>query len=291
MTGEAGIHDVREDRYHADLVTDGPTLSSSIAHLLCVRSPLHAWTAHPRLNPNWQADDSDRFDLGTAAHRILLEGSERGLVIIDADDYRKKDAQNDRDLARAQGQTPLLKKNYDRVVEMVDAARAQLRVHHAQPPLLTDGKPERTIVWEEPNGVKCRALVDWLRDDLAAIDDLKTTAKSADPAAYARALFSVGGDVQVAFYLRGVERLTGVRPEWRWIVVENTPPYALSVVAPTPGIIELGHRKVERAITLWRDCLETDVWPAYPTDVCYAELPDFEAARWLERQEREQVAA
>jgi len=170
---------------------------------------------------------------------------------------------------------------------MVAAVGEQLATHAADPPLFKDGKPERTLVWEEPGGVVCRSRLDWLRDDHTAIDDLKTTSRSANPEAYSRNLFGFGRDVQAAFYIRGVQELTGETPEFRWAVVETSPPYALSVVAPGPDILAIGRKKVEYAIDLWRRCLSTDRWPGYPIDVCYAELPPYEEARWLEKEVRE----
>ncbi len=286
-----GVHAVRAFDYHQDEIADTPSLSSSIAHLLIHATPRHAWTAHPRLNPDWQPDERNVFDRGDAAHQVILEGDWSNIATVDAKDWRTKDAANQRDLARERGQTPLLAHQVECVRDMVNAVRDQLAHHDATPPLFTAGKPEQTIVWEEPGGVVCRARVDWLRDDLAAVDDLKTTAKSAHPDAYSRALFGVGGDVQVAFYLRGIHALTGAVPAWRWVVVENTPPYALSVISPGPDVLELGRRKVDRAIALWRECLERDEWPAYPTRVTYANVPAYEEARWLEREAEEQVAA
>lgn len=279
-----GIFEYPADIYHADPCPT-PSLSASLAHILCAQSPAHAKAAHPQLNPNLVREENERFDIGTAAHAILLEGK-AAVEVIDAPDWRTNAAKDARDAARADGKIPLLAKVLVEVDAMVAAASAQLAAHGAVPPLFQDGKPEQTLVWEEPGGVVCRSRLDWLRDDHTAIDDLKTTGRSANPEQYSRALFGVGGDVQAAFYIRGVEKLTGVTPEFRWVVVETTAPYALSVISPGPDILTIGRKKVEYAIDLWRRCITTDEWPAYPTDVCYAELPSWEEARWLEQEVR-----
>src|SRR6266540_4263714 len=101
-------------------------------------------------------------------------------------------------------------------------------------------------------------------------------------------LYSIGADVQVAFYLRGLERLTGKRPEWRYVVQETFPPFALSVISLGPDVLELANAKVERAITLWAECLDSGEWPAYPRRVCWAEAPAWEMSRWLEKEAREE---
>lgn len=65
------IHDISVEEYHADPCA-APSLSSTLAGLLLNRSPRHAWTAHPRLNPEHQSKDSKTFDIGRAAHRAVL---------------------------------------------------------------------------------------------------------------------------------------------------------------------------------------------------------------------------
>ena len=53
----------------------------------------------------------------------------------------------------------------------------------------------------------------------------------------------------------------------------------------TPDRTTLG--KIDRALELWRLCLESGNWPAYPTQSHYATLPAWEEARWLAREEEE----
>ena len=283
-----GIFDLPADIYHAD-PCERPSLSASIAKKLISESPLHAWTAHPRLNPNFAEQHEDKFDVGRVVHALLLEGREveEAVVIVDADSWRTNAAKAERDEARAHGMTALLTKNVQGVIAMLNATRAQLANVNATPPLLQNGKPEQTLIWEE-DGVLCRALLDWLHNDHTAIDDLKTTSASANPEAWTRrTLWSIGADIQTAFYLRGLKKITGADAELRYIVQETYPPYALSVVSLGPDVLAVAEAKVEWAINRWRECLTTDRWPAFPTQVCYAELPAWEESRWLEREARE----
>lgn len=279
---------IAADEYHAG-TDETPRLSSSIAHILCSHSPLHAWTAHPRLNPHYSRVEDPKFDVGRVAHSVLLEGEDVVYVIHEAD-YRKTVAKEAREYARSLGKVPLLSHHRDEVDRMVEAVREQIAAHEADPPLFADGKPEQTLLWEE-DGVSCKARLDWLRTDLATIDDLKTTGRSANPDAYARALFGVGGEIQAAFYRRGVEKVTGERPVFRWVVVETSPPYALSVITPGADVLALGEAKVEWALKRWRLCMESGKWLGYGTDVHEAELPGYEEARWLEREAREEMPA
>ena len=285
-----GLLPVTRDEYHADLIVTGrPSLSASVASILCTSSPAHARAAHPLLNPLHQRVEEDKFDLGNAAHQAILEGVDN-VEVIEADSWRTKAAREQRDTARAYGRTAMLYDNYQSMLAMVEAVGRQIGAVDARPPILKDGKAEQTLAWED-RGVLCRARLDWLRDDLTAIDDLKTTSRSASPEAWSRALYSTGADIQAAFYLRGMEVAFGrTDVEWRWVIVETYPPYAVSVVSPGPDVLTLGRKKMEYAMGVWARCLRDDVWPAYPAEVCFAELPAFEEARWLAKEERELVS-
>jgi hypothetical protein len=281
-----GIYDLAAELYYAD-PSDPPSLSASIAKLLCNASPLHAWTNHPKLNPDYRPTVDETFDLGKIVHQVFLEG-QAAVELIEADSYRTNTAKDARDEARAKGLIPLLMKQWDPVLEMVTAVREQLVSHQADPPLFRDGNAEVTLVWEEVN-IVCRSRLDWLRDDYAAVDDLKTTSRSANPRAWSRSIFGFGYDVQAEFYCRGVEKLTGVRPDFRLCVVETSPPYAVSVLSLAPDTQTLARKKVDYAVELWARCLRNGEWPGYDPRVAYAELPAWEEAQWLE-QELEAIA-
>lgn len=278
------------DEYHAD-PAEQPSLTASIARILCTASPRHAWTAHPRLNPDFERPDDPKFDIGTAAHALLLQGIDL-VHIIHAPDWRTAAAKEERDIARTHGRIPLLATQWDDVRRMVETVQTQLGALDVQPTPLTDGKPEQTLMWDE-DGVACRCRFDWLRDDLTAVDDLKTTSRSANPRAWAKSsLTGIGADIQAAFYLRGLERAFGATDvQWRWVVTETYPPYALSVITPGPDVLTLANAKVDHALAIWRRCLATGEWPSYPTTLFRAELPPWAEVAWFENSEHAEVAA
>jgi hypothetical protein len=245
-------------------------------------TPMHAHAAHPRLNPHFKRAEKSSWDVGSVAHMLLLEGHRDRVKVIEADSYKKKDAQEERDAARDAGLVPVLTKDFERVEAAVSTIRTQLEARDVEIPLLGDGKAEQTLIWQE-RGVTCRALVDWLHNDFLAIDDLKTTTTSANPVIWAnRQIKAIGADVQVAFYRRGVKALTDQDPEFRYIVAESEPPFAVSVVSLAPTWMELGEVKVERAINRWRDCMANDDWPGYPDTTYYAEAPAWAEIEFLE---------
>ena len=79
-------------------------------------------------------------------------------------------------------------------------------------------------------------------------------------------------------------------PEWRYIVQEVKPPYALSVVALSAGALDMAERKAKAAIKLWDRCMKEDRWPGYPSEVYYVDPPAYEEVRWCAREEQEKAA-
>jgi len=234
---EAGVYAIDEAAYHADPCV-APSLSSSVAHILLERSPWHAWTAHPRLNPAFEPEDKTTFDLGRGAHAVMLGGPAL-IAVIDAPDWRTKDAKAARDAARAAGQTPILAHHMAEVDAMVRAGRSQIAAQSDQAdsdafmPVL--GTPEQTLVWREGDSW-CRARLDWKPNAGHIFHDYKTTGASAHPDAWVRTAYGMGADLQAGFYRRGIRAVLKIeKPEFRFVVQENTPPYALCVIALTPA--------------------------------------------------------
>lgn len=288
MIDQPGVYDISAEEYHADPCPE-PSLSASIIKLLGPpKTPRHARWKHPRLSPNFKPDEDEKFDIGKAAHALILNDAFH-FEVIDAANWTTKDARAKRDGARAAGKIPLLADQFLRVHAMVVAAREQLRDHKDAADAFTNGKPEQTLIWQE-DGVWCRARLDWLPNLSNIFDDYKTT-ECADPDVFRRRIEGVGHDIQAAFYLRGIKALgLAFNSQWRWIVQETDEPYALSVVGPMPGMLELGDRKVAKAVVTWRDCLAADRWPAFPDRTCYVDNSPYHETQYLEREVRDEEA-
>jgi len=282
-----GIYDdISEADYHADPVAPMPSLSSSIAKLMVSRSPLHAWFNHPGLNAA-KATEVDKpskaMDIGTAAHKIIL-GEGKDLQIIEAADYRTKDAQAARDAARAAGRVPVLKADYASVKELAEAALSQIACTELAG-IFDAGTPEATLAWMEGPSW-CRARVDWLPEHARAgghirVVDLKTTGGSAHPDDWARTAFDMGYDVQAVFYERGLRALIpGVRSvKFKFLVIEQEPPYALSINEMSGQALAEGEELVRLGIEAWTACLERDEWPGYPSASTVIDPPKWRSDR------------
>ena len=274
-----GIHQISAADYHADPIPVG-SLSNSIAQLLIDKSPYHARLQHPRLNPAYKPHNSGDFDLGTAAHAMLLEGDDSGLVLIEADNYRTKAAQEARDGAYAAGKTPVLERQYEAIQLMVSAANAFI-VETEIADEWDNGKSEQTVIWKEGDSW-CRARPDRLCETL--IVDYKTTTDAA-PHAFSRQIIRMGYHFQASFYQRGIRAVDGSTRPFLFLAQEVEAPYACSLHGVAPSLQELADMQVASAIRQWRECVATNDWPAYTTRVHYAEAPAWMIDRAMEDDE------
>ena len=263
---QPGIYDIPASEYHAG-PCPGPELSNSVISTLLTRCPKHAWMEHPKLNPEFKRDEDHAFDLGTAAHNMLLEGA-NSIVVVDASDWRTKAAKEERDAAHSEGKTALLRRHYDNVLEMVQAARAF--VDDTQYAGMFDvGEAEQTVIWQEGN-VWCKARPDLLIPGVCL--DYKTTSAK-NPHDFMRSsMMAFGYDTQDAWYRRGLKAL-GKPWEFLFLVQEDTAPYLCYFVKTTESMRELADAKIKRALHLWSACLESDSWPGYGSTIYQASAP------------------
>lgn len=264
-----GIYpDIAEASYHGD----AGSLSSSGARQI-LSSP--AKFRYRQDNP----EHSTAFDMGSAVHSRVL-GVGAPVVIVDAASYATKAAREQRDKAYADGKTPILMDDAERVEAMTDAVLE----HPTAAALFADGDPEQSLFWHDPDtGVRLRARIDWLRPGasrLIAID-LKTTGVSASPREWGGTAAKWKLHFQAAWYLTALEQL-GLcdNPAFVFVNVEKEPPHLVSVTQLPEQAIALGRREMRRAIDTYADCSKRDEWPGYSPEIHVVDLP-----RWAYYQE------
>ncbi len=301
MTQKQGIFNISEVEYHAD-PCDTPSLSSSIAKIIINQSPRHAWEKHPRLNPAFEEDNDAKFNLGRADHAVILEGTWKKTAVIDPENHKAKNGsipigwtnapiREARDKAIADGLTPILISEAADIELMVSAvetfiAKTEIVGH------FENAKSELSIFWQEDE-IWLRARMDkvFVMEDQgqAVIIDYKTTT-DASPDAFGRIISQLSYGMQSAFYRRG---LRAVRPDLQkapvflFLAQENSPPYSCSLHSLSSIAVEMAEKKVEKAIALWKWCMERDQWDAYPTEIHYQEPPAWEVNRFLDTQEED----
>lgn len=213
------------------------------------------------------------FDLGKAAHtRVLGKGED--IVVVDATDWRSKDAREARDLARMEGKTPILAA--ENVV--IDGMAASLAAHPIAPLLFREGEAEVSAFWtDEATGVKCRVRFDYLPDPVEGqrliVPDLKTAA-SAEPTEFGRNAARFHYLMQDQWYCDAVRAL-GIDddPAFLFVVIEKEAPYVVTVGQFSEEDKRLGRALNDRARRTYAECLSTDTWPAYHPGVADLSLP------------------
>lgn len=244
----AELTDLPEVDYFAN-----PRLSQSQAKTLLANPARYRWelTAPREHRPT--------FDVGHAAHTLIL-GNGAPIATIEVDARRGKAWTEPADEARANGDTPLTRKESDAVHAMRDAvydhpgARALLEL---------DGEPEKSVLWDDED-VACRARLDRLSPGL--ILDVKTAA-DASPDGFAKSAANYGYDIQHVAYTRAVEAATGDALPFVFLVVEKTPPHFVALYTLPPEAIDRGERQWLDALDLYKQCTATDTWPAYGDDI------------------------
>lgn len=259
---EPGIYpDIPDTEYHAAK----DILSSSGARRLITSTPRKFYEEMTTVRPYNPA-----FEIGHAAHTLMLTVGDP-FEVVDADSWRTKDAKAARDAALQAGNTPLLAKEYAQVRAMADA----ILEHPVTGELFTrnDTTSEQSLYWkDEQTGVACRARPDLAVNDWSLIVDYKTTV-NADPKEFAKSIAKYGYHQQQAWYCEAVETLTGIRPEFVFVCQEKTPPYEVSLIQLDAEAVRIGGRLNEDARTIYAACMDSGVWPSYPTSVQVVGLP------------------
>jgi PDDEXK-like domain of unknown function (DUF3799) len=282
-----GIYtDVSAADYFADPCPD-PSLTQSIAKVLIDQSPLHAWTAHPRLNPDYVHDDDTKYDVGNVAHGLMI-GRGKEIIVLDAyGDWRTKAAQEARAAAVMQGKIAVLGKTFARASNMVEAAREQLALRDLGHLLNQEtGIGEVVIAWQEDD-IWLRQMIDWLEVERLTFCDYKTTGMSAAPHGLDRMMATAGWPIQAAMAERGLDVLdpeNAGRRRYLFVVQEDTRPYALNVVELTEGPMTMGRKMLQHGVDIWRRCIEADRWPGYPAEIVRPSYPGWAETQWLDRE-------
>jgi len=271
-----GVHDLPESTYLRDPVPGG-SLSASGAKLIleCPAKFRHRQLAGEQ--------HRDYFDFGKAAHAEVL-GAGAPLAVIDAADWRSKDARDQRDEARENGNTPILAKDH----AVVKAMAEQIRLHPIASELLNPdkGKPEQTLIWHDL--IWRRSRLDWLPElpesGRLIVPDYKTCA-DASASGFTRSAASYGYMMQAAWYLDGVRTLLGADDAaFVFIAQEKEAPYVVNVVEMTADFLAIGDWRNEVAVERYMRCMETGIWPGYSDEVQRISAP-----RWLEIEHEQQT--
>lgn len=184
--------------------------------------------------------------LGTAVHAMVLE-PEKNLIAVAPEINRRTKAGKEEWAKFQEG-------NKDKIVitaEVAEKAKGMadsVMSHAVARDLFTNGNAEQTVTWTDVRtGEKCKARLDWWRNDNVVVD-LKT-ASNAHPGAFAKASYDLKYHWQDAFYTEGAQA-----DNFIFVVVESEEPYVCEVYQLTTEAKQLGKFEIEAALDTYHAC-------------------------------------
>lgn len=246
------IHDRKEYRAF-------PALNQSAAKQLLV-SP-----AHYQAYVNTPQEETKALRFGTFVHSAILEPDTLDALYATAPDVdrRTKDGKE----AWLAFSTANAGKT---ILDAEESAIGHLVAAHARMTLEKHGvKFDATEVMYavDYNGIPLKAAIDGVAGDY--LWDIKTTGiGEATAAGMLKSIRNYRYNLQAYWYRLVYELATGKRPlGFRFLFVEKEPPFATAVCEVGPELMSWAVADFEKAVTLYRDCTASGIWPAYPDDV------------------------
>jgi hypothetical protein len=293
---EPGIYyEMTNEAYHGD-------------HDSYSKSSLVDFSVYP-FNLKFQRSQPDvrkvHFDLGTAVHTAILEPHmiDNVLETIPVDVLGKNGAKNTnayRDWAAAVPASKAIVTNVQR--DMVLRIRDNVLenpAHSQARELLTGGKPEVSVFWDEiydtepnededgyqtlssktyedPEGkhlLRMKVRPDYIPADRIIVD-LKTSAQDIDQASFEKSAYDKHYHWSAGLTLRGMNLATG-NPHrvYIFVVVEVNEPHEVGVYRATEEMIALGKMETMETMGRLAWCDMTDTWPGIPNRIQQVGLP------------------
>lgn len=270
------------EEYYADKLVEGPTLNYSTARRIVNESPLHAWTYHPK-GGGLSDEPTAQSQMGNIIHSLMLDGG-KGIVEVNANDFKTKAAQELRDAALAGGKLPIVTVK----LQQARAVASKFQSRLSEFGIHLSGESEVTLLWQEasPLGViDCRGRLDHLICNKGQIFDIKTTGGSAHPDACGRKIWEMGYDIQAAAYTSAVAKLLplmGGRIDFVFLFMELDPPYSVTPLRPDGTMRALGEARWHRAIDTWARCVKNNKWPGYTDCIAQVAPPPWAMSKEIE---------
>jgi exodeoxyribonuclease VIII len=257
------IFDQSEPEYRAAT----PVLSQSIIKNILNKSPAHALTAIQ------SPVDSAAMRLGRAAHCLTLEGStvfNQHYIVAPECDRRTKEGKTDyADFLAKLGNKEVITLDELATVTAMDEA---LKQNNLTKHLFVNGCPE-VSAFGQVDGTPIKGRFDYYHPNEQIIIDLKTCL-DASPEAAKKYVINYGLHIQQYVYSEIHRSITGSAPtDFIFVLVEKSAPYAVAVFRLDKEAIAAAKLEVQRGLEIYRQCIKTNTWPAYPEAVQSIGLP------------------
>lgn len=241
------------DVYHAS-----PGLSSSALKILALKSPahfVHYLSAPKKTTP--------AMEWGTTVHSYILEGAP--LAILPELNLRTNEGKTHLKLftEKHAGQLVVTAKEADDLKHMRESVMALPVARDA----IENGLIEHSGYAELQNGLSARIRPDIMKPSERLVLDLKTC-EDGSREKFAKDIVNLGYHIQAAWYLRIANLIS---PDsittFGWIAVEKSAPHCATIYIASEEFLMLGNLELDRALRMLDECLESNVWPGYSSEV------------------------
>ena len=249
-----------------------PALNQSAAKLLVTNSP-----AHYQAYMNTEREETKALRFGTFVHSAILEPHTLNDLYATAPDVdrRTKDGKEQwAAFATANVGKTILDAEESALGHLVASHAKMALKHHKVAFGITEA-----MYHVDYNGVPLKAALDGVCGDY--IWDIKTT-DDASPAGMLKSIRNYRYNLQAYWYRLVYELATGHRPlGFRFLFVEKEPPFATAVCEVGPELMSWAIADFEKALTLYKECTASGVWPAYPDDIQVIDIKSTSTAQTI----------
>lgn len=219
--------------------------------------------AHYQAYMNTPHEETKALRFGTFVHAAILEPHTLNDLYATAPDVDKRTKQGKEDwaaFATANAGKTILDAEESALGHLVASHAKMALKHHKVAFGLTEA-----MYHVDYNGIPLKAAIDGVSGDY--LWDIKTT-DDASPAGMLKSIRNYRYNLQAYWYRLVYELATGHRPlGFRFLFVEKEPPFATAVCEIGPELMSWAIADFEKALTLYRDCTASGIWPAYPDDI------------------------
>ncbi len=221
--------------------------------------------AHYQAYLNRTQEDSKALRVGTAVHKLALEGLDAynatHAIAPEVDKRTKDGKQAWQDFVTANEGKSILTAEEGALVDAVaNSAAACMKANG----IVLSRTEVMFTAFIGDTLVKC--AIDGISDD-GYIYDLKTC-EDASAHGFLQAVRKYKYALQAYFYRHAVESAYKCRVlGFRFIAVEKEPPYAHAVYELGPELMTQAAFDFEKALTLYKECTASGNWPAYPQQI------------------------
>jgi exodeoxyribonuclease VIII len=255
------IHDRKEYRAF-------PALNQSAAkHLLVSASHYQAYINTP-------SEETKALRFGTFVHSAVLEPHTLDDLYVTAPDCDRRTKEG-----KAIWSEFVTANVGKTILDYEESALGHLVASSARHALKTHGVEfeETEVMYHvDYNGVPLKAAIDGVAGDY--LWDIKTT-DDASAAGMLKAIRNYRYNLQAYWYRLVYELATGKRPlGFRFLFIEKEPPFAWSICEVGPDLMSYAVSDFEKAVTLYKSCTESGVWPSYTQEIQVIDVKSTTAA-------------